>query len=118
MKAIIKKTGAIGNVLGRIDDAGQIKVVFENGLVLPWDDVQMILPAIEIQLEQIKFSRTKADAYETARHLGVVPYLDGNAWCALYGPNIQEGICGFGDSPEEAIMNFYAEFVNPIKKEV
>ena len=33
-------------------------------------------------------------------------YLDGNAWCALYGENIQEGVCAFGFSPEEAMRNF------------
>ena len=33
-------------------------------------------------------------------------YLDGNQWCALYGPNIQEGVCGFGDSPELAMSDF------------
>ena len=32
--------------------------------------------------------------------------LDGNAWCALYGENIQEGLAGFGDSPAEAMRAF------------
>ena len=26
-------------------------------------------------------------------------YIDGDCWCALYGENLQEGICGFGVSP-------------------
>ena len=30
-------------------------------------------------------------------------YPDGLAWCALWGENIQEGVCGFGDSPEGAL---------------
>lgn len=36
------------------------------------------------------------------------PHLskDGNKWCALYGDNLQEGICGFGDSPSDAMYNF------------
>ncbi len=33
-------------------------------------------------------------------------YHDGNAWCALYGDNIQEGVCGFGDTPAEAVYDF------------
>lgn len=33
-------------------------------------------------------------------------YLDGNKWCALYGDTIQEGVCGFGDTPAEAANNF------------
>lgn len=31
---------------------------------------------------------------------------DGNQWCVLYGKNLQEGICGFGESPHKAIMDF------------
>lgn len=33
-------------------------------------------------------------------------YKDGNMWCALYGENIQEGVCGFGKSPHQAIEDF------------
>jgi hypothetical protein len=33
-------------------------------------------------------------------------YLDGNKWCALLGANLQDGVAGFGDSPEEAMKAF------------
>ena len=33
-------------------------------------------------------------------------FIDGNQWCALYGENIQEGVAGFGDSPEKAVADF------------
>lgn len=33
-------------------------------------------------------------------------FLDGNQWCALYGENLQDGVAGFGDSPELAYMDF------------
>lgn len=33
-------------------------------------------------------------------------FPDGNQWCALYGENIQDGVCGFGDSPELACWDF------------
>lgn len=33
-------------------------------------------------------------------------YPDGNAWCALYGENLQEGVAAFGDSPAEAMRAF------------
>ena|SRR3990167_4565077 len=33
-------------------------------------------------------------------------FLDGNQWCALYGENTQDGVAGFGDSPEYAAWNF------------
>ena len=32
--------------------------------------------------------------------------LDGNEWCALYGNNLQEGVAGFGKSPELAMAAF------------
>jgi hypothetical protein len=31
---------------------------------------------------------------------------DGSKWCALYGSNLMEGVCGFGDSPTEAMADF------------
>lgn len=31
---------------------------------------------------------------------------DGTKWCALYGENLQEGVAGFGDTPEEAMYAF------------
>ena len=34
--------------------------------------------------------------------------LDGNKWCALYGENLQDGVAGFGDTPEEAMQDFDA----------
>lgn len=31
---------------------------------------------------------------------------DGLKWCALYGPHLMEGVCGFGDTPAEAMADF------------
>lgn len=31
---------------------------------------------------------------------------DGPKWCALLGDNLQEGVAGFGDTPEEACADF------------
>lgn len=39
-------------------------------------------------------------------------FPDGNQWCALYGDNIQEGVCGFGDTPEAAARQFDIEWLN------
>jgi hypothetical protein len=36
--------------------------------------------------------------------------LDGNKWCALYGENLQEGVCGFGDWPDAAMRDFDREW--------
>lgn len=32
--------------------------------------------------------------------------IDGNMWCALYGENLQDGVAGFGSSPEAAMCAF------------
>lgn len=37
---------------------------------------------------------------------------DGNKWCALYGSNIMEGVCAFGDTPEQAAIQFDIEWKN------
>lgn len=39
--------------------------------------------------------------------LGIKPIKDGNHWSFIYGDNIQEGICGFGKTIDEAAWNFY-----------
>jgi hypothetical protein len=39
-------------------------------------------------------------------------YPDGNAWCALYGENIQEGVAGFGETPEKAAQAFDLAWLN------
>jgi hypothetical protein len=33
-------------------------------------------------------------------------YPDGDQWCALYGDDLQSGVCGFGKTPEAACANF------------
>ena len=32
--------------------------------------------------------------------------IDGDQWCALYGDDLQTGVAGFGDSPEQAMWDF------------
>lgn len=38
--------------------------------------------------------------------LGLVPRKDGSKWSVVYGENIQEGVCGFGDTPDKAMDAF------------
>lgn len=37
---------------------------------------------------------------------GLKPFSDGNAWCYLLGDNLQVGIVGFGNTIEEAAIDF------------
>ena len=43
-------------------------------------------------------------------------YLDGDKWCALYGDNLQVGVCGFGESPQEACEDFNKEWFKKQKE--
>lgn len=43
-------------------------------------------------------------------------FIDGNKWCALYGDNLQDGVAGFGDSPEEAFWDFDKSWVAKLKE--
>jgi len=42
--------------------------------------------------------------------------MDGDQWCALFGDNIQEGVCGFGKSPEKAMLDFDREWDKELKQ--
>jgi hypothetical protein len=35
-------------------------------------------------------------------------FMDGDQWCALYGDDLQNGVAGFGDSPDKAMRAFDA----------
>ena len=39
------------------------------------------------------------------KELAIVPFKDGNKWCALYGEDLQVGIAGFGDTPFMAMVD-------------
>jgi hypothetical protein len=58
---------------------------------------------------------TEAQLTEQSRrapHVLMRPQIfpDGNAWCALYGEDLQMGIAGFGDTPEAACADFDANW--------
>jgi len=42
-------------------------------------------------------------------------FIDGGKWCVLHGGNIQNGVCGFGDTPRKAIIDFNKSFDRPIE---
>lgn len=39
-------------------------------------------------------------------------FIDGNQWCALYEYNIQDGVCGFGNTQYEAYRQFDIQWLN------
>ena len=38
--------------------------------------------------------------------------VDGDMWCALYGEDLQTGVCGFGETPDKAMYAFDLAFRN------
>ncbi len=38
--------------------------------------------------------------------LGPKIYIDGDEWCALHGDNLQDGVAGFGETPNLAACDF------------
>lgn len=57
-------------------------------------------------------------AEEVLVRAGLKPYKDGNQWCILAGDNIQEGICGFGDTIDEALYQFLMEVLEKQKEPI
>jgi len=53
---------------------------------------------------------TEQIEYNTFATLKPKIYKDGDQWCVLLGENIQEGICGFGDTPHKAIIDWNTSF--------
>ena len=55
------------------------------------------------------------EQFRSSSFLRLEPYLDGDKWCVLYGPNIQDGVSGFGDTPEEARDAFDAAWPKALR---
>lgn len=73
--------------------------------------------AVEEVMRNCNFSHYAEQAYhraseavaESARPFYLLRpkiFIDGDAWCALYGENLQDGVAGFGKSPYEAAYAF------------
>lgn len=41
-------------------------------------------------------------------------FIDGDQWCALYGENLQDGVAGFGKSPELARVDFNCSWMKKL----
>lgn len=56
------------------------------------------------------------EALELVAEYNLQPYRDGNAWCILLGKDIQSGICGFGDTRLDAMLEFKKEYDSYVKR--
>lgn len=72
------------------------------------EDSYMAANAICFAADQAKMAWQEA-AWEQQRPSVVFkPVLsrDGNMWCALFGPDLQQGVAGFGETPAKAMYAF------------
>lgn len=63
-----------------------------------------ICHAAQLAGEEIRYSASLYTLPSAVMRPAV--FKDGNAWCALYGPDIQIGVCGFGNTPAQACAAF------------
>ncbi len=58
----------------------------------------------------VEILATEAETAARRNHwaviLGLVPKLDGDQWCILWGENLQEGVAAFGSTPVAALQAF------------
>ena len=80
-----------------------------NNLLSEENQERLLAEAKGYLFEQNQHTRSDKEtmfSVELVSKLGLVPYKDGDKWCVLWGENIQEGICGFGDTPIAAMFDF------------
>jgi hypothetical protein len=66
-----------------------------------------------MQLEYYTAEMQSSVAYYLRPRLSI----DGNQWCALFGDNLQDGVAGFGKSPELAYADFDRAWSEKLKEE-
>jgi hypothetical protein len=86
----------------------------QYAIYLTHDQKQRYLAWLEKQGEK---EQKPISAAEVLARAGLKPYKDGNQWCILAGDNIQEGICGFGDTIENALYEFLKEVLDLQKEQ-
>ena len=65
--------------------------------------------AQDVEMERLYAARELSRPFYLIRPK-ILP--DGDQWCALYGDNLQEGVCAFGDTPSQASIQFDIEWLN------
>ena len=99
----------IDNIVPELKESEDEKVRKELLLDIPkvfsYDKAFRYIAYLEKQGEQ------KYTAEEVLIKAGLKPYKDGDQWCVLLGDNIQEGICGFGNTIEDALYAFLKDLI-------
>lgn len=98
------------NIEQAISDAMRLALSCDFGSIASREFYNALCPASEVFQQEAKnafafiaLSSTKPSTIYRPKLM-----IDGNQWCALYGENLQDGVVGFGNSPEEAMSDFDA----------
>lgn len=94
-----------GAAIARFDNAGENADYFQGKVDL-CDDLTHIIASL--QQEQTDYKEAVQLVFEEE----LTPFKDGNQWCFLLGRNLQDGICGFGDTILDAAVDFYKDYMN------
>lgn len=109
-----------------VDDEGNYcgLIPSENGPLVQYADAQATIAALQdkrdgwVRSREHYYQMIEKDGIERRRAwavvLGLVPEKDGNQWSLLWGKTIQEGVCGFGDTPEAAVWDFEKAMNTPL----
>lgn len=71
--------------------------------------MNMIAESLQQRVEEERLDREQRLSHELLRPFRMMKTsisIDGNKWCVLYGENLQDGVAGFGDSPDLASRDF------------
>ena len=80
--------------------------------------MDMAVTNLQMQVEEERMDREKRLSHELMRPFRLMQTrisLDGNQWCILFGENLQDGVAGFGDSPDEASRAFDKAWYEKLK---
>lgn len=66
----------------------------------------------EARLQELDNAR---DAARPSMRLRPQLSIDGNQWCALFGQSLQDGVAGFGESPDAAYKDFDRAWMESLK---
>lgn len=113
---------ALGTLIPELKESEDERIRKAIFKALSKKDARDVLLAEGVQVSEAlayleKQKEHSISAVEVLARTGLKPYKDGNQWCILAGDNIQEGICGFGDTIEDALYEFLKEILDLQKEQ-
>ena len=77
-----------------------------HGIRLPETQDMLLSRAFLVIEAALKAEQAVSERLAAVAKVAFTVFRDGDQWCALYGANIQDGVAGFGATPEAACKAF------------